>query len=51
MEVEGVVVAWVVDRTKIYTSNSTNRFAVKWLCKYEVEPTENQVRVKLISNA
>ena len=36
------------DRTKIYTRNSTNRFAIKWLCKCKVEPTENQVCVKLI---
>ena len=36
------------DRTKIYTRNSTNRFAIKWLCRCEVEPTENWVCVKLI---
>ena len=38
----------ITDHTKIYTRNRTNRFAIKWLCKCEVEPTENRVCVKLI---
>ena len=34
------------DRTKIYTRNSMNRFAINWLCKCEVEPTKNRVLYK-----